>query len=173
MNQTIPTYSLTSPDWHNANQKPIPLATSASAGYNEYIFGRTTPDNKFIVATGLVPGPYGLEMVGGSKAKKMKKPVDKFKPDILKLKKILLDKLQKILKSKDAKEKTKAKPKAKATKPTAKPKAKTIKPTKPKAKTTKPKAKTIKKKVIKKKPIAKTTKPKAKPKAKKSTKTKK
>ena len=130
MNQTIPTYSLTSPDWHTANQNPIPLATSASAGYNEYIFGRTTPDNKFIVATGLVPGPYGLEMVGGSKAKKMKTPLDKFKPEILKLKKLLLDKLQKILKSKEAK----------PIKKTVKPIKKTVKPIKKKSITTSTKA---------------------------------
>ena len=60
--QYIPTYVLSSNDWHNKATNPIPLATDISVGYNEYIFGRTTPTNDFVVSTGLSEGKYGLEM---------------------------------------------------------------------------------------------------------------
>lgn len=62
-----------SQDWHNANAKNIPYAVDSSAGINEYIFGRTTPDNQFIVATGLVQNKDGIEMTGGKKRKGAKK----------------------------------------------------------------------------------------------------
>jgi len=60
--QYIPTPVLTSFGWHNKGADPLPLATDISAGYNEYIFGRTTPTNDFVVSTGLAGGPPGLQM---------------------------------------------------------------------------------------------------------------
>ena len=54
--------TLTTLDWHKENQYPIPYAADTSVGINEYQFGRTTPNNKFIVASGLVLGKDGLEM---------------------------------------------------------------------------------------------------------------
>jgi len=66
----IHTYIDYTQDWHNAGDKPIPYAVDSSAGINEYIFGRTTPDNKFIVASGLVKNKTGIEMTGGKKKKR-------------------------------------------------------------------------------------------------------
>ena len=71
----IPLYVQSSHDWHcNKNQNPKPFAVDLNAGTNEYIFGRVTPNNKFIVSTGLVktPSKYGIEMVGGKKSKSKK-----------------------------------------------------------------------------------------------------
>ena len=68
----IPLYTQTTHDWHcNKNQPNKPYAVDLNVGTNEYIFGRVTPDNKFIVTTGLVkdPKPYGIKMVGGKKKK--------------------------------------------------------------------------------------------------------
>jgi hypothetical protein len=64
-----------SQDWHypGTPQSNIPYAIDSSAGINEYQFGRTTPDNKFIVATGLVKNNVGIEMTGGGKKKKKSK----------------------------------------------------------------------------------------------------
>ena len=69
--QYMELYSDTSKDWHNKGSIPN-LAVNLDVGINEYMFGRTTPNNNFIVVTGLVKKPYGVEMIGGSK----KKPVD-------------------------------------------------------------------------------------------------
>lgn len=78
--EPMPLYTTTSPDWHDP-QQPAPLAVDLDVGINEYQFGRTTPDNKFVVATGLVDNPQGVEMVGGKKStdkkKKMKKSTTK------------------------------------------------------------------------------------------------
>jgi hypothetical protein len=66
----IPLYTQTSYDWHcNKNQPNKPYAVDLNVGTNEYIFGRTTPNNKFIVSTGLIndPKPFGIQMVGGKK----------------------------------------------------------------------------------------------------------
>ena len=72
---TIPVYSQTSYDWHNAFQQPS-YAVNLDVGINEYVFGRTTPNNKFIVSTGLINDPIGVQMVGGKKVKpKMDKEV--------------------------------------------------------------------------------------------------
>jgi hypothetical protein len=73
--QYMQLYSDTSKDWYNKGSVPN-LAVNLDVGINEYTFGRTTPNNNFIVATGLVKKPYGVEMIGGSK----KKPVDEKKP---------------------------------------------------------------------------------------------
>lgn len=70
---TIPLSTLASPDWVNQGQKPgpPPYAADLSVGINEYQFGRTTPNNQFVVATGLVPkGPNSIEMIGAGKKKK-------------------------------------------------------------------------------------------------------
>ena len=67
----IPLYSDTSTDWHMKG-KPSNLAVDLNVGINEYQFGRPTPDNKFVVSTGLVNKPFGVEMVGSGK-KKIKK----------------------------------------------------------------------------------------------------
>lgn len=61
-NQDIPLPTLTSLDWHNKGQQPIPYTADTSVGINEYQFGRTTPTNNFIVSSGLVLGKDGLEM---------------------------------------------------------------------------------------------------------------
>lgn len=74
--QSIPLYTTTSPDWHEAKQH-APLAVDLDVGINEYTFGRTTPDNKFVIATGLVNNPQGVEMVGGKKSTIEKKKVKK------------------------------------------------------------------------------------------------
>ena len=68
LNNQIPLYSETSPDWHNEGQKSS-YAVDLNAGINEYIFGRTTPNNKFVVSTGLVNKPFGIEMTGAGKTK--------------------------------------------------------------------------------------------------------
>ena len=68
----IPLFTQTSDDWHcNKNLVNKPLAVGLNAGTNEYIFGRVTPNNKFIVSTGLInsPNSYGVQMVGGNKKK--------------------------------------------------------------------------------------------------------
>jgi hypothetical protein len=70
--QYIPTYTLTTQDWHLSNQVP-PYAVDLNAGINSYVFGRTTPNNDFVVATGLVNNCNGIEMVGGKKKKSLKK----------------------------------------------------------------------------------------------------
>ena len=72
----IPLYTQTSYDWHcQKNQPNKPYAVDLNVGTNEYIFGRTTPNNKFIVSTGLInnPKPYGIQMVGGKRKSKTTK----------------------------------------------------------------------------------------------------
>jgi hypothetical protein len=71
---SIRLYSDYSQDWHYPNTLPqnIPYAINSNVGINEYQFSRTTPDNKFIVATGLVKNKVGIEMTGGKKKKKTK-----------------------------------------------------------------------------------------------------
>ena len=99
----IPTQIDSSPGWHYRGQK-IDYAVDATAGINDYVFGRPTPNNHFIVASGLAKHDGQIELTGAGKAK-AKKPLAK-KPK--------------------AKKPTAKKPKAK--KPTAKkPKAKKAK----------------------------------------------
>jgi hypothetical protein len=73
----IPTQIDSSPGWHYRGQK-IDYAVDATAGINDYVFGRTTPDNNFIVASGLAKLDGQIEMTGAGKAKakkpKAKKP---------------------------------------------------------------------------------------------------
>jgi hypothetical protein len=80
LNNHIPLYSDTSPGWHNEGQKS-PYAVDLSVGVNEYTFGRTTPNNKFVVSTGLVNKPFGIEMTGAGKTKKKKDTKTKQKKD--------------------------------------------------------------------------------------------
>ena len=78
----IPLYTQTTHDWHcNKNQPNKPYAVDLNVGTNEYIFGRVTPNNQFIVSTGLVnnPKPYGIQMVGGKKNKSKTKSKSKSK----------------------------------------------------------------------------------------------
>ena len=72
--EPMPLYTTTSPDWNEAKQH-APLAVDLDVGINEYTFGRTTPDNKFVIATGLVNNSQGVEMVGGKKPTSEKKKV--------------------------------------------------------------------------------------------------
>jgi hypothetical protein len=78
----IPTYVDYSQGWHYANEENIPYAVDSSIGINEYQFGRLTPDNDFIVASGVVKNDTGIELTGGAKkkVKKVKKVVKKSKP---------------------------------------------------------------------------------------------
>ena len=77
----IPLFSDTSPGWYFHGEKE-PLAVDSSVGINEYTFGRTTPDNKFIVATGLVDQNGVVKMTGAGKSKIVKPKT--VKPKILK-----------------------------------------------------------------------------------------
>jgi DNA-directed RNA polymerase III subunit RPC6/RNA polymerase primary sigma factor/RNA exonuclease 1 len=70
--QFIPTYTETSPGWHNEFSN-APYAVDLNVGINEYMFSRPTPDNKFVVSTGLINTPSGVEMIGGKKSKKTNK----------------------------------------------------------------------------------------------------
>ena len=70
--QYIPLYSQTSPDW-SSQLTPKSYAVDLDVGINEYQFSRTLPNNKFIVATGLVNDKLGVEMVGGRSVKNTKK----------------------------------------------------------------------------------------------------
>ena len=79
-NQNIPLYSQTSNDWGNKGESNY--AVNLDVGINEYIFGRTTPNNDFIVSTGLVNDSLGIKMVGNGKILKKKesksvKPIKK------------------------------------------------------------------------------------------------
>ena len=67
----IPTQIDSSPGWHYRGQK-IDYAVDTTAGINDYIFGRTTPANHFIVASGLAKHDGQIEMTGAGKAKKPK-----------------------------------------------------------------------------------------------------
>jgi hypothetical protein len=128
----IPLYVDSSNDWVKPNSNYHPYAVDLSAGVNEYMFGRTTPDNNFIVSTGLIKDNSGIEMVGGSKKKLIKK-TKTVKP--------------KVTKSSTTVKKTKTlKPKVTITKsPKPVKKTKTIKPKVIKSSTTVKKTETIKK----------------------------
>ena len=76
--QNIPLYTDTSTDWHKEGV-PSNYSVNLDVGINEYQFGRTTPNNKFVVSTGLVDKPYGIEMVGGNKKKSKSKTSSKSK----------------------------------------------------------------------------------------------
>jgi hypothetical protein len=78
LNNHIPLYSNTSPDWHMESQKPS-YAVDLNVGINEYVFGRTTPNNKFVVSTGLVNKPLGIEITGAGKTKTKQKKESKLK----------------------------------------------------------------------------------------------
>ena len=72
----IATYAQYSPDWYDIGERR-PFAVDATVGINEYQFGRTTPDNKFVVASGLVGNDTGLLMTGGKKTVKNRKTTPK------------------------------------------------------------------------------------------------
>lgn len=61
----------TSPGWHMQNDTSKTYAVDINAGYNDYMFSRTTPDNKFITTTGLELNKKtdSFELVGGGKKK--------------------------------------------------------------------------------------------------------
>ncbi len=83
---SIPLYIDNSPDWvkaGNPNQK-IPYNVDATLGVNEYVFGRTTPNNDFIVATGFEKNAHGIEMIGGLKRKTKKSSTKKSKKSSIK-----------------------------------------------------------------------------------------
>jgi hypothetical protein len=80
----IPVYSQTSPGWNSIKGEEAgyqPFAVDMDVGYNEYIFGRTTPNNDFVVTTGLVKDPMGFQMTGAGKSNKIN--------DLLKLSSII------------------------------------------------------------------------------------
>ena len=67
---SIPLYTHTTPGWRMSTDPPA-YAVGIDVGMNEYTFGRTTPDNKFVVSTGLENNPRGIEMIGGGKRVQM------------------------------------------------------------------------------------------------------
>ena len=77
-NQNIPLYSQTSNDWANVGPEHE-YAVNLDVGINEYIFSRTTPNNDFIVSSGLVNDESGIKMVGGIKTKQSKPSVKPLK----------------------------------------------------------------------------------------------
>ena len=91
-NDNIPLYTESSPDWTKTGNAPPPYAVGIEVGMNEYIFGRTTPDNKFVVATGLESNPHGIEMIGGKKSKITKSTVKKIVSSKPKTKKTTVEK---------------------------------------------------------------------------------
>jgi hypothetical protein len=95
---SIPLNTIATPDWTNPNQPrgPPPYAAESSVGWNEYQFGRTTPDNKFIVATGLVEKPGSLEMIGAGK-KKRKSTVKKVTNTVGKAGKVVFNKTKSVI----------------------------------------------------------------------------
>jgi hypothetical protein len=126
---SIRLYDDYSKDWHypGTPESQIPYAIDSSAGINEYQFGRTTPDNKFIVSTGLVKTNVGIEMTGGKKKKKStigsmfktvksssKKLVKKVKPYAEKAVKTVKSSSKKLVKK--VKSSTTKKPKSKSSK---------------------------------------------------------
>ena len=83
----------TSFGWHNQNDVNKMYSVDINAGYNDYMFSRTTPDNKFITTTGLElhKGINSFELVGGKKKVSSKKKEPKKKPKKEDLKKKLLN----------------------------------------------------------------------------------
>ena len=67
----------TSTGWHNQNDVGKMYSVGINAGYNDYVFSRTTPDNKFITTTGLElhKGLNSFELVGGKKKEDLKKNI--------------------------------------------------------------------------------------------------
>jgi hypothetical protein len=148
----IPLYTTTSRDWH-VNGEDANYAVDLNVGVNEYIFGRTTPDNKFVVSTGLVTdSKNGIEMTGGGYStkniiKKGKKSIKKIKSSIGSF----ISKIQDSLKEKSSV------PKKKTVKKSTKP-VTTVKSSVPKKKTVKKSTKpvtTVKSSVPKKKTVKK------------------
>jgi hypothetical protein len=142
----IPLFSDTSPGWYFKGSQQS-LAVDSSAGINEYVFGRTTPDNKFIVASGLVDQNGVVKMTGAGKFKTTKPKTGKpktGKPKTLKPKTLKPKTLKpKVVKPKVVKPKV-VKPKVvkpKVVKP------KVVKPKVVKPKVVKPKV--VKPKVVK------------------------
>jgi hypothetical protein len=105
---SIRLYDDYSKDWYypGTPESQIPYAIDSSAGINEYQFGRTTPDNKFIVASGLVKNNVGIEMTGGKKKKPKSKSssAKKSKPSTTKK---VIKKVKKSTTSKKSTKKTK------------------------------------------------------------------
>jgi len=67
MSQYIPLYSQTSNGWKDLGENNN-YAVNLDVGINEYTFSRPTPNNDFIVSTGLVNDNLGIQMVGGVKS---------------------------------------------------------------------------------------------------------
>ena len=126
----------TSTGWHNQNDVGKMYSVDINAGYNDYMFSRTTPDNKFITTTGLElhKGLNSFELVGGKKKEDLKKNI----------KNSFLKTFEKIKKSgENIIDFVKSKISKKDTVPKSKPKTTTKKDTIPKSK---PKSKTTTKK---------------------------
>jgi hypothetical protein len=137
----IPLYTTTSKDWYLSGEKPN-YAVDLNVGVNEYIFGRTTPDNNFVVSSGLVAdSKNGIKMIGGYK-KVLKTPTKKVTLPVPK-KKVLKTSTKKV---------TLPVPKKKV------PKKKVLKTSTKKVTLSVPKKKVPKKKVLK-KPTKKVTLP--------------
>ena len=62
-----------SKDWEYKNSEQTPYSVDLNVGVNEYVFGRTTPDNRFIVSSGIVKNDSGMELTGGAVSKDKKK----------------------------------------------------------------------------------------------------
>ena len=122
-NDNIPLYTESSPDWTKTGNAPPPYAVGIEVGMNEYTFGRTTPDNKFVVASGLERNPHGIEMIGGKKSKSKSKKLSSVKKLVSSKSKKSSDKKSVVSKSKSKTMKTtdkkslvsKSKPKTKKT----------------------------------------------------------
>jgi len=111
-----------SKDWEYKNSEQTPYSVDLNVGVNEYVFGRTTPDNRFIVSSGIVKNDSGMQLTGGAvskdkkkkskimkKSKTMKKPktmkkkiikVDDNKNKLIKIKKELYDEKKKYINDK-------------------------------------------------------------------------
>ena len=144
-NQNIPLYSQTSNDWGNKGESNY--AVNLDVGINEYIFSRTTPNNDFIVSTGLVNDPLGIKMVGGRKnlKKKESNPVKKESKSVKKESKSVKKESKPVKKeSKPVKKESKSvKKESKLIKPVKK-ESKLIKPVKKESKPVKKEFKLIK-----------------------------
>jgi len=119
---SIRLYDDYSKDWHypGTPEQNIPYAIDSSAGINEYQFGRTTPDNHFIVATGLVKNNVGIEMTGGKKTKSKpsttKKVVKKVKSTVKNVVKSVESVVKKVVKKVKSSTSKKSKPSKKVVK---------------------------------------------------------
>jgi hypothetical protein len=166
---SIRLYDDYSKDWHypGTPESQIPYAIDSSAGINEYQFGRPTPDNNFIVATGLVKNNVGIEMTGGKKKKKssigtMFKKVKSSSKKLVKKVKPYAEKAVKTVKSSSKKLVKKVKPYAeKAVKKVKSSSKKLVKKAKPIAKKAVKTVKSSSKKLVKKVKSSTTKKPKS------------